>query len=663
MTRIAGKVKEILLCMLFFLFLLMMTYACASMGAPDGGEYDIDPPVFVSSKPNPNSVNFTGNKIELIFDEYVALDKPNEKVIITPPQMKQPIIKAIGKKISVELKDSLIPNTTYTFDFTNSIIDNNEKNALEGFTFAFSTGEVIDSLQISGMVFDAENMEPMKGILVGLHANLEDSAFTNIPFLRTSVTNDRGQFWIRNIAPGTYRLFALEDMNRNYMYDYPTELMAFHDSLIVPSFVPDVRMDTTWVDTLTIDTIQEIHYNRFIPDDIVLYLSKDKFEQQYIGRPERLDDKRFVLRFATKEFLPPSVFLIEDSVPENSKEEWYVLEYSEDGKELTYWITDSLVHKRDTLRMEVDYTAHDSIFQPTAYTDTVQLILRNRPKPEKDKKKKEGEEVPPTFLSIQGSSAGTIEIYDTLKFTFSEPLKEFDLSKVIFEQKVDTIWEARDFAVKTDLYNPRIYYLDYPWKYGEEFLVTFDSATVFSIYDLWNDSTSIRFKIRDEEEYGDLYINLSGNTTSGFGELLDQSGKIIRKSFLYNGSLIFENLKPFKYYLRYIEDVNANGLWDPGDYKENIQPEEVYYYEGFFEIRKYAQIEQNWNIKDIPRIKQKPLEITKNKPEEKKQPNRNEERKKQQKQQNQQNRNQQRNNMNSGSLNSRTTNTPQQYTR
>ena len=138
------KYSILLLFLLFLSFLPVLFPSCASIGSPTGGPFDTIPPVFVRSKPDPNSINFNGNKIELLFDEYISIDKPTEKVIITPPQNRMPAIKPIGKKITVELKDSLISNTTYTFDFTNAIVDNNEKNALEGFSFAFSTGDIID---------------------------------------------------------------------------------------------------------------------------------------------------------------------------------------------------------------------------------------------------------------------------------------------------------------------------------------------------------------------------------------------------------------------------------------------------------------------------------------------------------------------------------------
>ena len=149
--------------------------------------------------------------------------------------MELPVIRSAGKKAVIELKDTLKPNTTYTIDFTNSISDNNEKNVFENFSFAFSTGDIIDTLEVSGVLLNAENLEPMPGITIGLHNNLEDSAFVKLPFVRTSRTNDKGQFTIRNITPGTYHIFALNDVNRDYKFDQPGEDIAFLDSVIVPS--------------------------------------------------------------------------------------------------------------------------------------------------------------------------------------------------------------------------------------------------------------------------------------------------------------------------------------------------------------------------------------------------------------------------------------------
>jgi hypothetical protein len=600
----------------FYLLVVCGLYACASMGNPSGGDYDIEPPRFVGGDPAPNSIHFEKNKITLFFDEYIAIEKPSEKIIVTPPQKKMPVIKAVGKHITVELKDSLQPNTTYTFDFTNGIVDNNEKNALDGFSFAFSTGDVIDSLVISGLLLNAENLEPMPNIMVGIHSDLSDTAFTTIPFLRTSQTNETGRFWVRNIAHGTYRLFALNDNNRDFKFDQPGEAIAFYDSLIVPSFEPAIRQDTVWKDSLTVDTIKDVQYTHFTPDDVLLRLFKETFETQYLSKAERINARQFTMSFNTPVDVLPKVYLIEEEKTDHETP-WYLLEQSPDRKILTYWLTDAHLYGKDTLRIETDYLAHDTLNNLVTVTDTLRLITKKTATP-KDKKKDAEEK--PDFLEVSIKPSGTMDVFDTLKITFSEPVPPFEREWIQIRQKVDTLWEALDFPLLQDTLNPRLYYINYAWPYDQEYQIGIDSAAICSIYDKWNDSIQVKWKTRKEDDYGQLILLMSGNESSGFGQLLDGSEKIVKEEPLEEGEIAFYDIKPGKYYLRYIEDVNGNGKWDTGNYAEGLQPEEVYYYPGFFELKAFMELEQHWDIKELPLTKQKPLEITKNKPKEKQQP-------------------------------------------
>lgn len=608
--QVIRYIKKAVFAVLFGSLIVCGFYACATIGNPGGGDYDEDPPLMVRSNPAPNAINFSGNKVELFFDEFVSLDKPSEKIIITPPQIKSPVIKSIGKKVSIELRDSLIPNVTYTFDFTDAIIDNNEKNPLEGFSFAFATGDVIDSLVISGLLLNAEDLEPMPNVMVGLHSNLDDSTFMTTAFRRTSMTNDRGQFWIRNVAPGEYRLFALQDMNRDYKFDQAGEAIAFFDEVIVPSFEPALRQDTVWVDSLIIDTILDVHYTRFTPDDVKMFLFKETFVNQYLSKAERVTDQKFSLIFGANAGLPPEVRLLNT----DPGEDWYVREYTPGAENhtLTYWIRDSLIYQQDTLQLEVNYLATDTTYNLSAKTDTVSLILRKRQKEELAKERET-----PQKLGLKFNLSGTAEVYDTLKIEFSEPVDNFS-EMVRFQQKIDTLWHDRDIQFRQDSLNPRLYTADYRFPYGGEYQLSADSALFCGIYNHCNDSVGTSFKTRKEEEYGHLYVLIQGIEGSGLGQLLNTSDKVVRESPLVEGELIFENLQPGKYYLRYIEDKNNNGKWDTGYYLGGEQPERVFYFESFFDVRMYSEIEHNWYVTAIPVEKQKPLDITKNKPAEKK---------------------------------------------
>ena len=609
-----SRLKKILFTAVIICFIFCGLYACASIGSPGGGAYDVTPPRFVSSTPEPNATNFTGNKIEIIFDELIALEKASEKVIITPPQKQNPIIRAQGNKIKIELKDSLWPNTTYTIDFTNAIVDNNEKNALEDFTFAFSTSDVVDSLIISGCLLNAENLEPMPNVLIGLHTNLHDSAFWTESFKRTTKTNDRSDFRVRNVSPGTYRIFALNDLNRDYKFDQPGEAIAFSDSLIIPSFRHEIRMDTIWKDTLklAIDSIFEVPFTHFLPDNILLLLFQEDFLRQYMTRAERSEPHKFTLPFNAPVASLPNIDLLDVESPEK----WYIPEITDERKNISYWITDSTVYQLDTLKLQVSYLKTDSLNQLSETTDTLKLYLRGKnPAP----KLKKGEIEKTAFLDINISGNSSMDIFDTVRIVFSEPLLNFERNLIKIEEKIDTLWEVRDFPILADSLNPRSFLIDKRWPYGREYQISIDSAAFMSTYGKWNDKKQSKFKFKKEEDYGHLYVSIEGSGgLSGIGELLDGSDKVVRRTILKNGELLFPNLKPGKYFLRYIVDVNGNGKWDTGNFRERRHPEPVHYFHGFFEIRQDWEYEQNWNIHEVPIEKQKPIEITKNKPQQQK---------------------------------------------
>ena len=598
--------------LLYGMLLLTVIYSCANIGSPNGGPYDETPPKFVSSTPVPNQINYTGKKIEILFDELIQIEKPSENVIITPPQMELPVIRSAGKKAVIELKDTLKPNTTYTIDFTNSISDNNEKNVFENFSFAFSTGDIIDTLEVSGVLLNAENLEPMPGITIGLHNNLEDSAFVKLPFVRTSRTNDKGQFTIRNITPGTYHIFALNDVNRDYKFDQPGEDIAFLDSVIVPSFELTTRQDTTWKDSLTIDTIRTVGYTRFFPDNIELRLFKEKFERQYMVKPERPDEKYFTLRFNTKLDTVPVPVPI-NFTPEDST--WYFVQQTEGGAAVNYWLADSTVWKQDTLQVQVSYPKSDSLNILRPQTDTVQLVLRRRPA-EKKKKKKKDEPDPIVFLGMQVDAPGSMDLFDTISVTFNEPVLDINKEMFFLDQKIDTVWNTVDFDFFPDSTNSLNYFIRRPWKYGEEYRIEVDSAAIHSLYGKWNDFFTGEFKIKKEDEYGHFYLNINGVDTTAFVELLSSGDAPVRKAKVKDGGVLFMDLKPDKYYARIVIDTNGNGVWDTGNYIEKRQPEEVYYSPKMYEIMQNWQVEETWNVNSTPLAKQKPLEITKNKPKE-----------------------------------------------
>jgi len=601
------------------ILVVLFAYSCANIGTPNGGPYDELPPKFISSVPTPNTVNYKGKKVEILFDELIQIEKASENVIITPPQMEMPVIRTEGKKIVVELEDSLKSDATYTIDFTNSISDNNEKNVLQNYSFAFSTGGQIDTMEVSGTLLNAENLEPVSGIIIGLHSNLADSAFVKLPFERTSRTNDRGHFTIRNIKPGKYRIYALNDVSRTYKFDQPSKEIAWSDSLIIPSSVPATRQDTTWKDTshvdANIDTIKTVGYTRYLPDDIVLRLFKENYVRQYMTKPERPDARYFTLRFnAPLDSIPVPVPMNFTPTKDSS---WYYPQKLEGNLGVNYWLTDPRLLLKDTLQFSVTYPKSDSLNVLHPQTDTLQLYYRKRPAPKK-KKLKEGETEPVNFLGMQVVAPSQMDVFDTISVTFDEPV--LDIKKELFhlEQKVDTVWKPSDFDFFPDSTNSLKYFILRKWKYGEDYHFDIDSASIKSIYGKWNDKSQNDIKMKKEEDYGNIYISIANLDTTAYMELVNNGDVAVRKVKVKDGGALFMDLKPDKYFARLVIDLNNNGKWDPGNYAKKQQPEEVFYYPKMFEVKAFFNYEEDtpWNFREKPLDKLKPLEVTKNKPKE-----------------------------------------------
>lgn len=350
---------------------LAMVCSCAKMGQPDGGWYDETPPAIVRTSPADQGVNIKAKKINIYFNEYIQVDNPTEKVVISPPQIEQAEIKPSGKKIEVELKDSLKPNTTYTIDFSDAISDNNENNPLGNYTFTFSTGDHIDTMQVAGYVLNAENLEPIKGILVGLYNNLSDTIFTKEPMLRVSRTDSRGHFVIKGVAPGDYRIYALQDADNNYYFNQKSEQLAFTHDIITPTFKPDIRQDTLWRDSLHIDSIARVPYTHFLPDDIVLRAFTEVQTDRYLIKSERNEPDHFTLFFSYGDSLLPQIRGLNFN-----EQDAFITELSEKRDTITYWLRDTMLVNQDTLRMELKYMATDTLGVLRLQTDTMDILSK-----------------------------------------------------------------------------------------------------------------------------------------------------------------------------------------------------------------------------------------------------------------------------------------------
>lgn len=594
--------------------LLAVLYSCANVGRPTGGPVDETPPRFLRSTPSVNGLNVQKKKIVLEFDEIVKLEKLNEKVVVSPPQIAQPKIKAMGRRITVNLEDSLIPNTTYTIDFSDAIVDNNEGNPLGNYSFSFSTGANIDTMSVSGHVLEASNLEPVKGMLVGLHSDLADSAFTSKPFIRLGRTDSRGFFEIKGIAPGKYKVYALKDADQNYMFNQKSEALAFLDSIIVPSQEIKTRQDTIWQDTLTIDTIYNRDYTHYLPDDIILRSFTEELTNQYLIKSERLVPEKFSLFFATKaDSLPNLKGLNFD------EKDAFIVEKHLKNDTIHYWIKDSLIYKKDTLSFTLQYLYTDSLNQLVPRKDTINLALKKKKVAKKKKKKKDDDKpVPTVFLKVDSKIPSSMDVYGSIELEFEKPLAKFDKKAIHLMHKVDSTWENIDYKWEKDSLKIRKYTFYTDWKPKQEYKFIVDSLACADYYGLFTDKIEQSFKVKSLEDYGAIYFNISNADSSAYVELLDEQDKVIRKVKVKNNKADFYYLAPAKYSARLVNDKNNNNVWDTGIYEQNVQPEEVYYYPQILDLKALWELEQDWNVKAVSLDKQKVDKLKKQKPDEKK---------------------------------------------
>lgn len=628
---IKGKLKANAWFLPFYVIVFLLLASCAKMGQPDGGWYDETPPKVIGASPVDGGVNVKDKKVRIYFDEFIKVDNPTEKVVVSPPQLEAPEIKSTGKMIQVSLVDSLKPNTTYTIDFSDAISDNNEGNPMGNYTYSFSTGEAIDTMEVSGYVLESENLEPIKGILVGLYADTADSAFKTKPMLRVSRTDSRGRFVIKGVASGSYRIYALQDMDGNYMFNQKSEKLAFCHDIIVPSCKPDVRQDTTWIDSLHIKSIDQVGYTHFLPDNIVLRAFTEEFTDRYFLKSERKQANNFSLFFSYGDSILPQIKGLNFNA-----DSAFIMEASDRKDTLTYWLCDTALVNQDTLSIALTYRMSDSTGVLHNQTDTLELLSKEpyakRQKAlakeladwtkKQEKQKKKGQPYDTVMavkpLDVQVGVSSTLDPDKNIIFSFNTPLAKADTACIHLYAKHDTLWYRAPLEFKP--LGNRKYILRGEWRPDIEYSLEIDSAAFQNIYGLASKPIKQGFKVNSLDTYGTLLVNITNsfNDQPLLVQLLNGQDQMVKQVKAVNGVAEFYYLKPEKYYLRLIVDRNGNGKWDTGCYDKDEQAEEVYYYPEVIECKAKWDLTESWDPTACDVSRQKPGAITKQKPDKEK---------------------------------------------
>ena len=609
--------------------------ACASIGRPEGGPRDVTPPHFVSSNPAPGSLNFKGKKISIYFNENVQLDNPSSKIAISPAQIQQPVLFANGKRVDIEIKDTILPNTTYTIDLADAVKDLNEGNVLDGFAIDYSTGPDIDTLAISGMVLQARNLEPAQGMLVGVYSDNADSAIHTLPFERIARTNQLGQFTIRNLKPGEYQIFALNDNNRDLHWDR-TEDVAFFNKLISPSVGTMEVSDTIAQDSIILTTVP-----RFLPDNLLLTWFNEDYKAQYLQAYSRDIRNIIHLELAAPPDSMPELTIVTIGSQSNLRKpllDVSVLNRNATADTLNYWLRERSIIDADTLLIETRYRRVDSLDNLVWQTDTLKFNIRSKKGKDASKKPLTLQEKidsiraksdtiaidtfalmqPDVWLDLQLKES-TQHLNMPLLFSINRPLDSIVENGVRLEICIDSVWSAvepQPLILPVDTFSSMNFKIETPWTPGAQYRLAVDSMAVVDIYGYYTKPNFNDFTTRNIEDYSAINFNVTAlpDTLSAYVELLNSSDEPVRTLPVVNGTVRFDYLNPGNYFARLFLDSNHDGEWTNGDLRQKRQPEDIYYFSKKLNLKRNWDRTESWDISALSPELQKPNEIKTNKP-------------------------------------------------
>lgn len=538
-----GRLRITKRCTFFAITLIL--FSCAQKVPLTGGKKDVDPPKEIKSSPLNKSIGFISETIVVEFDEFIRLTNLSNQLIVSPLMETPPEIRVKGKKLVIKLKDLLTPNTTYSLNFGNAISDITENNVSPNYKYVFSTGDYIDSLSYSGNVINAFNQFPKENVYVLLYDQFEDSVPLKELPRYIALTDKKGDFSITNIAKGAYKLFAINDINSNYLFDLPNEEIGFSDKLIS-------------IDSST--TTNKI------------YLFEEESNLQYLVKSEHKTYGKIdlIMNSPSKKLSITPL----NATFNNEVEKWSNIEFNKSNDSLTIWLLPNALKELEKLVLEIK--------DGNEVIDTLEFQLIRQT------------EFKDTTLSLFSNVTSSLNLNQNIFLTLNHPFTKYEKDKIKLYE--DSSLVSTTFFTNLGL---RKFELGYDFKENTPYQLFIPPNTFEDIYGLKNDTIKFNFKTKKESDYGIINLNVNPSFSGEYIIQVFQNKKLVREDyFIGNQKQQYKYLSPGAYSLKLIIDNNGDKKWNTGNYLDRIQPEKVIFYEKEIKIRANWDNDINWTIKE-----------------------------------------------------------------
>jgi len=526
--------------LLSFVLLALAIIGCARRGRPEGGPRDLEKPIMVRAVPEFKSLHFEEKEIRIYFDEYIKLQNINSQLIVSPPLKYQPVISPLGtpsKRLTIKLNDTLQENTTYTFNFGQSILDNTEGNVLDNFKYIFSTGDYIDSLKIRGSIKDAFELEMTENptiMLYPVHESYKDSVIYSEKPTYVGSTIDSVNWDITNIKAGTYRLIALNDASKNYKFNPKEDKIAFEEEFIT------------------------------IPGDSVfrLRLFREVLPFRLVSKPKEISRGHLIFGY---EGDPDGVeFEVLSPTAEDFKS---VFSRDKETDTLHFWMRNFSL---DSIRMVV---SKDLV------KDTVDIRLGSE---EMDS------------LQVTFSHRGVLHPNDTLRISANLPIVQADTTRFYFINQDSLRVPFRAVMSK----NSDALDLLFEKQFQDKYTIRLFPGAITDIFGLQNDSLKVELRTGKIADYCSIFLTINNvDRYPVIVDLINEKGEIVAKKYVERSEeLQFLHLEPSRFKVRLIYDDNMNGKWDTGNFLRKVQPEAVYYFRNVIDAKANWEVVESLNL-------------------------------------------------------------------